>query len=88
MQQATQQQDGSNEQHEHEVEEHEAYQYWGYLFKPDKTGTDKLKGLLSGLKDVMVRPSLYLGVTRHGLRMTDFRDRCRMNIMNHPTRAT
>jgi hypothetical protein len=42
------------EQHEQEVEEREAFQYWGYLFKPDKTGTDKLKGLLSGLKDVMV----------------------------------
>jgi hypothetical protein len=47
-------QDGSGEQHEQEVEEREAYQYWGYLFKQDKTGTDKLKGLLSGLKDIMV----------------------------------
>lgn len=40
--------------HERETEEHEAYEYWGYLFKPDKTGTDKLKSLLRGLKDVMV----------------------------------
>ena len=36
------------------VVEHEAYQFWGYLFKPDKTGTDRLKSLLRGLKDVMV----------------------------------
>lgn len=41
--------------HEQEVEQREAYEYWGYLFKPDKTGTDKLKGLLRGLKDLMVR---------------------------------
>ena len=47
-------QDGSGEQHEQAAEEREAYQYWGYLFKQDKTGTDKLKGLLSGLKDIMV----------------------------------
>lgn len=39
---------------ETEVEQHEGYQYWGYLFKSDKTGTDKLKSLLRGLKDVMV----------------------------------
>lgn len=42
------------DQHAREVEEREAYEYWGYLFKPDKTGTDKLKGLLRGLKDHMV----------------------------------
>ncbi|KAF2859014.1 hypothetical protein K470DRAFT_278091 [Piedraia hortae CBS 480.64] len=29
----------------------EAYEYWGYLFKADKTGTDKLRFLLQGLKD-------------------------------------
>jgi len=38
------------------VEEREAIEYWGrYLFLPDKTGTDKLKSLLRGLKDVMNR---------------------------------
>ena len=42
-------------QHEMEVEEREAFEYWGYLFKPDKTGTDKLKSLLRGLKDLIVR---------------------------------
>ena len=42
------------DQHEQNVETHEAYQYWGYLFKPDKTGTDKLKSLLRGLKDLIV----------------------------------
>lgn len=41
------------DEHEKEIENHEAYEYWGYLFKPDKTGTDKLKSLLRGLKDVM-----------------------------------
>lgn len=40
--------------HEKDVGEREAYEYWGYLFKPDKTGTDKLKSLLRGLKDAMV----------------------------------
>ncbi|KAI5367361.1 hypothetical protein Slin15195_G024880 [Septoria linicola] len=44
------QQDHADE-HEKDVEQREAYEYWGYLFKPDKTGTDKLKGLLRGLKD-------------------------------------
>ncbi|KAK4626904.1 hypothetical protein CLAFUW4_04043 [Fulvia fulva] len=39
--------------HEKDVGEREAYEYWGYLFKPDKTGTDKLKSLLRGLKDAM-----------------------------------
>lgn len=43
------------EMHEREVEEREAYEYWGYLFKADKTGTDKLKGLLRGLKDIISR---------------------------------
>lgn len=42
------------EQHEEEVESREAFEYWGFLFKPDKTGTDRLKALLRGLKDVMV----------------------------------
>lgn len=28
----------------------EAFEYWGYLFKPDKTGTDRLQSLLRGLK--------------------------------------
>lgn len=37
--------------HEDEVEAREAYEYWGYLFKADKTGTDKLKSLLRGLKN-------------------------------------
>ena len=46
-------QEEQGQQPEQEVEAHEAWQYWGYLFKPDKTGTDKLKGLLSGLKNVM-----------------------------------
>ena len=41
-------------QQSNEVQNREAYEYWGYLFKPDKTGTDKLKNLLRGLKDVMV----------------------------------
>lgn len=42
------------DEHEKDVEQREAYEYWGYLFKPDKTGTDKLKALLRGLKDLIV----------------------------------
>lgn len=41
-------------EHEKSIEQREAYEYWGYLFKPDKTGTDKLKSLLRGLKNLMV----------------------------------
>ncbi len=48
-------QESPRDQHEQDVESKEAYQYWGYLFKPDKTGTDTLKGLLRGLKDVMLK---------------------------------
>ena len=40
--------------HERAVEHHEAFEYWGYLFKSDKTGTEKLKSLLRGLKVVIV----------------------------------
>ena len=32
----------------------EAHEYWGYLFKPDKTGTDKFKNLLRGLHQLIV----------------------------------
>jgi len=47
--------DAEAEQHEREVEEREAAEAWGgYLFKPDKTGKDRLKALLKGLKDVIV----------------------------------
>lgn len=46
--------DAQTAHHEQDAAEREAYEYWGYLFKPDKTGTDKLKSLLRGLKEVMV----------------------------------
>nr|POE68805.1 hypothetical protein CFP56_66819 [Quercus suber] len=36
-----------------QAEQREALEFWGYLFKQDKTGTDKLKSLLRGLKDVV-----------------------------------
>ena len=49
------------DEHEADVEQREAYEYWGYLFKPDKTGTDKLKSLLRGLKDIMVSFDRYCG---------------------------
>ncbi|KAK3075954.1 hypothetical protein LTR53_000258 [Teratosphaeriaceae sp. CCFEE 6253] len=39
--------------HEQQIETREAYEYWGYLFQPDKTGTSRLKSLLRGLKDAM-----------------------------------
>ncbi len=44
--------------HERDVEDREAFEAWGYMFKPDKTGTDKLKALLRGLKNVIVRDSM------------------------------
>jgi hypothetical protein len=43
-----------SDEHEHSVEDREAFEAWGYMFKPDKTGTDKLKALLRGLKDTIV----------------------------------
>lgn len=49
-----------SDEHEHErgVEDREAFEAWDYMFKPDKTGTDKLKALLRGLKNAIV--SFYL----------------------------
>lgn len=32
----------------------EAFQYWGYLFKPDKCGTELLNRLLAGIADFIV----------------------------------
>jgi hypothetical protein len=32
----------------------EAYDYWGYLFKEDKCGTDLLDRLLKGIANVIV----------------------------------
>jgi len=43
----------SADAHENDVEAREAYEYLGYLFRADKTGTPKLKSLLRGLKEVM-----------------------------------
>ena len=41
-----------------EAEQKEAYQYWGYLFKQDRTGTDMLKNLLRGLHKTIVSHSI------------------------------
>jgi hypothetical protein len=46
------------DEHERDVEDREAFEAWGYMFKPDKTGTDKLKALLRGLKNVIVCDSV------------------------------
>jgi hypothetical protein len=43
-----------SDEHEHDVEEREAFEAWGYMFNTDKTGTHKLKALLRGLKAVIV----------------------------------
>ena len=48
------QRDKQQDPDEVQRDQREAYEYWGYLFNPDKTGTDKLKSLLRGLKDIMV----------------------------------
>ncbi|KAI5236755.1 hypothetical protein E4T43_08437 [Aureobasidium subglaciale] len=37
-----------------ETEQKEAYQYWGYLFKHDRTGTDTLKNLLRGIHKTII----------------------------------
>jgi hypothetical protein len=42
------------DEHERGVEDREAFEVWGYMFNTDKTGTDKLKALLRGLKAVIV----------------------------------
>ena len=39
---------------EQDAAQKEAHEYWGYMFKPDKTGTDKLKNLLRGLHHIIV----------------------------------
>lgn len=51
--------DAKAEQHRGDVEDREAAEAWGgYLFKPDKTGTERLKALLRGMKDVIVSDKL------------------------------
>jgi hypothetical protein len=47
-----------SDEHERGVEDREAFEAWGYLFNTDKTGSDKLKALLRGLKAVIVRAHL------------------------------
>lgn len=37
-----------------EAAQREAYDYWGYLLKPDKCGTPMLDRLLKGIADVIV----------------------------------
>ncbi|KAG9543336.1 hypothetical protein KCU84_g22528, partial [Aureobasidium melanogenum] len=37
-----------------EAEQKEAYQYWGYLFRQDRTGTDMLKNLLRGIHKTII----------------------------------
>jgi hypothetical protein len=76
-------QESPADQHEHDIENKEAFQYWGYLFKPDKTGSDKLKGLLRGLKDVMVCES---SIKEWITMMLIWYDR--MSTTSHPTAQT
>lgn len=48
-----------------EAAQREAYDYWGYLLKPDKCGTRKLDNLLKGLADVIVsRVTLHMEPAR------------------------
>lgn len=44
-----------------EVAQREAYDYWGYLLKPDKCGTPKLDRLLKGIADVIVSQGIAHG---------------------------
>lgn len=67
--------------HERDVEDREAFEAWGYMFKPDKTGTDKLKALLRGLKNVIVRDSVLTSWCVKTTRLIVFRT----SITNHRT---
>jgi hypothetical protein len=69
--------------HERDVEDREAFEAWGYMFKPDKTGTDKLKALLRGLKNVIVCDSAK-SCKDGNMRLTEFRT----STMNHRTTPT
>lgn len=83
MAEAKAEQSQQTDDHERGVEEREAFESWGYMFKPDKTGTDKLKALLRGLKNVIVCwPSTFvILVESEHTRLTH----SRMNIMSRPT---
>lgn len=41
-----------------DVEHREATEYWGYLIKPDKCGTELFDRLLKGIADVIVSAPL------------------------------
>jgi hypothetical protein len=69
--------------HERDVEDREAFEAWGYMFKPDKTGTDKLKALLRGLKNVIVR-DLVNSCKNGNMRLIEFRTST-MNRRTIPT---
>ena len=43
-----------------EAAQREAYDYWGYLLKPDKCGTAKLDRLLKGIANLIVSESRVL----------------------------
>jgi hypothetical protein len=68
-----------SDEHERSSEEREAFEAWGYMFKPDKTGTDKLKALLRGLKDTIVCSH------RRREYMNQALTAYRMSTTNHPT---
>jgi hypothetical protein len=46
------------DEHERNVRDTETFEAWGYMFKTDKTSTDKLKALLKGLKNLIVSISI------------------------------
>jgi hypothetical protein len=69
--------------HERDVEDREAFEAWGYMFKPDKTGTDKLKALLRGLKNVIVSDSV-TSCNHKIMKLITFR----MRTTNHRTIPT
>lgn len=71
-----------SDEHERGVEDREAFEAWDYMFKPDKTGTDKLKALLRGLKNVIVSVHLEHVVDIHET------DCHRMRTTSHPTTQT
>jgi predicted lipid-binding transport protein (Tim44 family) len=54
QQQQQQQQPPAEKAANDEAAQREAYDYWGYLLKPDKCGTAKLDRLLKGIANLIV----------------------------------
>jgi len=57
----------TDQQNPSDVETEEAFQYWGYLFKKNKAGTEKLNRLLQGIGRYIVRSRFPFSPNQHAL---------------------